>query len=547
MSDLHQHLIEEMWSAVLEDSDFKPMIETWDRLCNETNAHDKDSYLALLKKLDKDFTRLEAAVQNSVRRRLADGPALLNSKDAVALIDANGRVAEANDAFQRLEVDLGTLQRELAELDLSEGQTGLVWSSPPSAPSRSLLALVPIDGEGGFPIAYMVQRLDVEWQDRFSPIIRDLFNLTSAELGILTEIYQGKESGEIAKSKHRSVHTVRKHTKSILAKVGVNSQRQMIRIISSILQFYDRGDDSIGHTDFRRATYAPQSGHVLEYCEYGQPDGQPVFLITPTVPPVPTEANLSNANRLGLRIIAPFRPGSAGTAPRHAKDGPEVIATDYQELISNLQLDNPVIAGYASGGLYACALASKLQTDCAGLITVDTGSPITRVERLFKMPSSSRRTFLLARFAPKLLYTPHKVFANDFSSGPEGERRVVEYFFDGHPHDLARVKTSEHFYRATRDLIAYSFEDVERLVADVTYWAQDWSQLVRRLPAEVPKHAVIGDQNRLFKAPDLMAWCKQQDWTCTVIPNEGQLLVFSQDSAIFELFKSTLTPGQNTP
>ncbi len=142
---------------------------------------------------------------------------------------------------------------------------------------------------------------------------------------------------------------------------------------------------------------------------------------------------------------------------------------------------------------------------------------------------------MLARYTPNLLLAPQKIAANDFQSGPEGVNRMIAYFFDRQPHDLERAQQIPFFFKCTKALLAFSFEDTDRLVADVSYWAKDWSQFTEKLSTDTKKIAVIGGHNLNFEEQQLRKLCKALQWQARIFEDEGQLLIFSKTEELFTL------------
>jgi DNA-binding CsgD family transcriptional regulator len=67
--------------------------------------------------------------------------------------------------------------------------------------------------------------------------LREAFDLTSAESGIIAELLAGRTLNEAAAARHVSVNTARSHLRAILAKTNTNRQTQLILLLSSVLAF----------------------------------------------------------------------------------------------------------------------------------------------------------------------------------------------------------------------------------------------------------------------------------------------------------------------
>lgn len=135
---------------------------------------------------------------------------------------------------------------------------------------------------------------------------------------------------------------------------------------------------------------------------------------------------------------------------------------------------------------------------------------------------------------------PHRIFAANFRRSAAAEAAVVDYFFEDDPVDQMLTRTSRHYYEITRRIIEYSFEDVDRLVADVTRWAKDWSDLLRIIDTH-RIHFIHGADNNLFTANKIENWVKtQKNASAEIAKEKGQLQLY-QDPEIFTRGVSALT------
>ncbi|MDZ7828191.1 MAG: helix-turn-helix transcriptional regulator [Halofilum sp. (in: g-proteobacteria)] len=63
-------------------------------------------------------------------------------------------------------------------------------------------------------------------------ILRDLYGLTDAEARLAVAIGRGRELPELADCWQVSVETLRSHLKSVFAKIGVNRQIDLVRLLA---------------------------------------------------------------------------------------------------------------------------------------------------------------------------------------------------------------------------------------------------------------------------------------------------------------------------
>jgi pimeloyl-ACP methyl ester carboxylesterase len=337
---------------------------------------------------------------------------------------------------------------------------------------------------------------------------------------------------------------------SVLGKPQSQDQKRLVRLVAGLMQTgeveFDHPDSgprarriassAITRHNSRLASVKLRDGRRLAYAEYGDLQGDPVLMIQPTTTPTQPEPVRKAMAQCGLHVIAPYRPGSGLTDNRSPKDGPKALAEDYLELLDALEIKTCTLVGHCSGGLYALAAAQRFGDRARRTVLLDTGAPFSSVAELFKLPSAPRRTFLPARLFPQALIAPHRMVAADFNKDDAGERRTVEYFFEGSPAELERVRSRSYFYDVTRDNIAYSFENVPRLVEDVCRWVSNWERLVQE--TQVSVHFVHGSDNTIFLMEKLEAFVRNYDHTTlTKVEGEGQLLLYSAPDRVAQAIR----------
>jgi pimeloyl-ACP methyl ester carboxylesterase len=357
---------------------------------------------------------------------------------------------------------------------------------------------------------------------------------------VLESLVESGAISEVAKSRGRSIRTVRTQLSNIFAKLGLSGQTELALFLATLAQLMTKkGKPSdVGKDWFPASSKAIERGQAAitggtaSYIKYGDPNGTPVLMIHTTTPPDMTPDFRQSCKHAGLRIIAVHKPGSGGYEGRDSGAGPKDLAADYAAILDAEKVEQAIIAGHCSGGLYALQFAKTYPKRCRGLILIDTGLPFTGRKELMALPKGLRRTFLPARYIPEVLLVPHRIFAANFKRSAEGEAAVVDYFFENDPIDQMLTRTDRQYYEITRRTIGYSFEDVTRLVADVTRWARDWSDLLRVVDTH-RIHFIHGETNNLFAADKIEDWVKTQDnASAEIATGKGQLQLY-QDPEIF--------------
>jgi pimeloyl-ACP methyl ester carboxylesterase len=143
-------------------------------------------------------------------------------------------------------------------------------------------------------------------------------------------------------------------------------------------------------------------GRRLGYCEYGAPDGTPVFFFHgwpgSRLDFGPNDEAASDA---GARVIAVDRPGigrSDHQQGRKVLDWP----TDVADLADSLGLERFAVLGFSFGGPYAraCAYALPERVTRAGLVS--SLGPVDDPDARRGMPAATRYGLAAARVLPLL-------------------------------------------------------------------------------------------------------------------------------------------------
>lgn len=145
-------------------------------------------------------------------------------------------------------------------------------------------------------------------------------------------------------------------------------------------------------------------GRTMTFAQYGAPEGKPVFYFhgAPSSRLEPLLIGDEVFSRLGLRIIAPDRPGMGRSdfqPHRSFSDWP----VDVMALADTLGIDTFSILGNSGGGVYAAACAARIPERLHSVAIVSGAWRMDEPGTLAKLPFMNRLTWLLARHAPTLL------------------------------------------------------------------------------------------------------------------------------------------------
>jgi pimeloyl-ACP methyl ester carboxylesterase len=159
---------------------------------------------------------------------------------------------------------------------------------------------------------------------------------------------------------------------------------------------------------------------VLAYLEQGDPDGRPVvFLHGLGSSMYGVHPDERIAERLGIRLIAPDRPGIGHSDPEPRRTLSD-WAIDLASLLHELGLDRVSIIGWSAGGPHALASATILPQSVERVVLVSTAAPLYGTGSATYLDARWRSVGRMARHAPSLMRPNFDGAARTFRRDPEG-------------------------------------------------------------------------------------------------------------------------------
>jgi DNA-binding CsgD family transcriptional regulator len=172
-----------------------------------------------------------------------------SSDRCIALISTTARVYKLNKAFQvfvskqkLIVVSTNTLrfrdvnlqqhfklllaQTKLDVLTMRKDYQFIIPSGDDDADYQATLA-PKRKSEGGYQLLMTISPISIRLSDKFEQLLKQT-TLTPSELDVIYKLCGNMTPSDIAKIKDRSVHTIRTQIKSVLRKLGVNSQAAAI-------------------------------------------------------------------------------------------------------------------------------------------------------------------------------------------------------------------------------------------------------------------------------------------------------------------------------
>lgn len=226
-------------------------------------------------------------------------------------------------------------------------------------------------------------------------------------------------------------------------------------------------------------------GRTIGYGHYGADDGPLVVVLDGPGSRGLGRAMASAADRLGVTLLVPDRPGF-GTSAETPTGSYLTTASDLLMVVEHAGFERFGIVGQSGGTPYALALASVAGHRVTGIGFVGALAPLQDRDALTDVAGPMRTVFLLARGAPWLLRPLFGVLAHRARNHPQAvarryaeqvpnaDRAVLEEPGNWAIHATSSAEILSHPGALAREIrmLAQPWEvDYTRVVSPTAFWA----------------------------------------------------------------------------
>ncbi|MEH6909699.1 MAG: alpha/beta fold hydrolase [Oceanicoccus sp.] len=380
--------------------------------------------------------------------------------------------------------------------------------------------------------------LHIKWQPEMARQFQEGFNLTAVDLAITEAIVTGRGLRALAEDRNRSIGTVRNQLKTLLAKLELNSQSELICFLSGFMNIKRKEKANIIKPGLPVEPWRdvaildlPDS-RKMQYELAGPVNGRPVLyfhaLIGGTVLTPSMRAEL-DARR--IRLIMVWRPNFAGTSSESKwKGAAQRFAADVLCLLEYLKIEKCQILANITGSIYAYACAQKLPNRISGIINCGSCIPIVSHEQYKAMMPAFRVSVYMARYAPKLLPMFVKGALAKIDAGFDEE--VILDQFEHSPHDMDMLLRTELKELIRASYARYTSAGYLMYSIDLPLVASKWGGLLEGV--HCPVTLMHGSEDPAFGATTLRDFCQDRDnFTFEVFDRTGQLVFFQHSKEVF--------------
>ncbi len=404
------------------------------------------------------------------------------------LVDQTGRLVSQNAAAsQRLGLvpggHLGSIalspestKRFLARRD--GGAVPLLVADP--AGGTILLFGHPVEDNGPLLLTEVRRGIDAGIRARLAAAV----GLIASEGQLLKGLMQGKPVQAIARDLGRTEGTVRQQLKSIMAKMGVNSQQQLISTAYALSLMYQQNRPAAPRVaaDVQGATLHEGRHGVVGLHAFGPVDGVPVLFLHGALFGIAALPGMREAAQtLGLRIIVPERPGFGHTAIGDNRDTVGLATRQAVDVLNSLGLQQVVVLAHDIGTRFAVRLALDAPGRVAAVIAAPATPPMQTWAQTADMPTRHRVNAWAAQHLPALM---DKIVALGLAQiARNGVEVIPGLVFDGCDFDQAILRQP-----AARAVLQEAFhlawaQRGAGLRADMHLTNEDWQYEARRVTA----------------------------------------------------------------
>lgn len=455
--------------------------------------------------------RREANEPNrSIARKLVD----LDTQPSL-LIDRTGKILRSNTpATERL----NAVEGQFLDLELFSRHDGAKFMQDlKTINSRSASRFISVyeflgqDGDtpwkmvlskavdtDGQSVAHLAS-LKTRWQSHTGAGFSDAFKLTPVEQVIVQAVVEGQSLNDLARSRGRSIGTVRNQMKRLLAKLGLKSQTELICLYAGFAQIavMPSGLNTPIVPPVRQDTSAHlfkrRNGSPLEVEFFGAANGKPVLFFHPFMGgTLLSEQQRELITARNLRFIMPLLPGYKGTTD--ADPSPDRVtryAEDLCNVLDDLHIRRCPAIGVNTSYLYALALATASPERLTQIVVANAAVPLKSSRQFRQVSIQQRIPYLVSKHVPALLTFYVRSVQAKLDAGYDEE--YITHYYEDSPIDQATVLSPEIRSLARLSIVRAFQNGHETPVQHLRTEVSDWDRYLDAVT--LPICLLNGDQD----------------------------------------------------
>lgn len=414
--------------------------------------------------------------------------------------------------------------RKVAQGDLDSAFVQL-HASADAARATTFLVLGS-SGGGGVDL----HPISLRWDQQSGGEFATDFGLSRAETAVLRETLERGDLRSLAIERGTSLGTVRNQRKTLMAKLEVSSQNELIALYA-------------GYRELRRLRPRPTitsergdrfevDGVDIDVAFIGPECGRPVLFFHPLFGGTQPHRTLERAfHAHHLRLIAPSRPycgrdGDEGSGLAMVEQFVDRVA----RIARRMGLASLPVLGASGGTPYALAFAQRHPDLCGQVVIAGPTVPIASNDDLSSIGTGQRLPLQLARSLPTAMRLYVRAALAVLARRLD-DHDYLKSFYRGSPADLEFVRNRTDF-AFIRTSLERQFRAGTRCgVEELLLTAMDWSCLAENIV--MPVHLFVGSDDRLAPSSILGAFAKRHGLTLhDPVEDAGSFLLYQRPGVV---------------
>ncbi|QKV18376.1 alpha/beta fold hydrolase [Oricola thermophila] len=469
-------IIDRIYQVAIEPERYEDLLDIWEERLGPSRGvgSAQEGSLRLLMRdveLESHMARAASVLEQLDRHspdRVLEG--LVGSFDLTAAftISASGRLSALNAAAAAVfgvlpQQPLSNLPMAPEDIEHLKREVGRILDPRASGSSFArfrltttgrpiVMRMSPVEHEVGGEAHVLAVTNELAWPDGLSATVREAFGLTEAEVEVLRALVEGAGMTEIAEMRGRSRETVKSQIKAILSKTETHTQVELIRVtlgLMDVVSVTERnaslktvsGPTRLKERPFR--TLRRPGGRRADHIVIGDDEGRPVlyFPLDYGLIRWPASAEVS-AERRGLKVIVPIRPGYGHTSPARSREElVDTIVSDTVAVLDHYGVERCPVIALSADSFFVFHLAHAHPGRVSAIINCSTGLPLFNRTQYQRMHKWHRFILANARYAPAML--PFMVKAGFSLARRIGKRGFVHAVYGESPADVRTFENPE--------------------------------------------------------------------------------------------------------
>ena len=569
----HDLILDRIYQVALEPSSLEEFIDVWNDsvLANQLNSTERSDFGEFDKSYKGHLDRAQKVLHRSETARPDLGEYLKPYDNLAAFVVSGSLHVEAlnQGAFSAFGMKPGDSLEQLAlPAEMRTALISAVQEVTRKSTSPEKLLKADLDTKNGavlFRIMRIAKLIDDRytalvvtthfyWRETIATLLGNVFHLTKAEQDVVRLLVEGKNAKTIAAARDSGEGTVRGQIKSIIGKMNLSSQTDIVRLVMTLGEF-PKSEDAVEDVEglavpglsldwLEAQVWKPfksiivEDGRTLAYHDMGPMTGNPVlFSHMGSCMLRWPRSMIRLAFEHDLRIICPIRAGYGQSDSLDLNADPfAATCNDSVFLLKSLGIERLPYAVQGSDFPFAADLIWKQPELVSELIGIG-GRPCLPGGLNVDGEGRWQRFFVsMARNAPHMVQFASKaLMAMSRQIGPEA---MLRNLCKDSPSDLALLDTAEmkKILEANIGLMAAKSTNAAGAFAmEYTAFQLDWSD--RMMASQnIPVRIFLAEEDPTVDLGSIPKLLEAYPWIeIEVLQNAGLALIYQKPDLLIPL------------